>query len=659
MSLPLPETGHLRAIIEGVYPEIDGGTFAIKRTIDEKVVVEADIFVDGHDALSALLLYRHETTPEWSEVPMTFLVNDRWYAEFTVTERGIYSYTLLAWPDRFKSWNRDMRKRVDARQDVTVDLLIGADLIEAASQRASGADARQLAAWSEAMRQKGDPVQKITLAFNPALMEMMDRYADRRFATRYQRELRVLVQRKKAYFSAWYELFPRSCSPVPGKHGTFKDCEHRLAYIASMGFDVVYLPPIHPIGTTFRKGKNNALTAEPGDVGSPWAIGSPEGGHKAVHPQLGTLQDFRHFVKTAREQYDIDIALDIAFQCSPDHPYVKQHPEWFRKRPDGTIQYAENPPKKYQDIYPFDFETDDWERLWKELRSVFLFWIEQGVQIFRVDNPHTKSFRFWEWVIADIKKLYPDVIFLSEAFTRPKVMYKLAKIGFTQSYTYFAWRNDKHGLTEYFTELTKTIVSEFFRPNPWPNTPDILNEYLQHGGRPAFQIRLVLAATLAASYGIYGPAYELCINTPREPGSEEYLNSEKYELRHWDLDSPQSLRYYITRINQIRHENAALHSNQTLEFHYVDNDQILFYSKCTDDLKNIILVVVTMDPFATQWGWAEVPLERFKFDKHLPYRVRDLLNDTEYVWQGEWNYVELRPHEMPAHIFRLEPLFEH
>jgi starch synthase (maltosyl-transferring) len=407
-----------------------------------------------------------------------------------------------------------------------------------------------------------------------------------------------------------------------------------------------------------RKGKNNALIAEPGDFGSPWAIGSHEGGHKAVHPALGTLQDFRRFVKKAKDEYNIDVALDIAFQCSPDHPYVKEHPEWFRKRPDGTIQYAENPPKKYQDIYPFDFETSDWQGLWKELRSVFLFWIEQGVQIFRVDNPHTKAFGFWEWVIADITQQYPDVMFLSEAFTRPKVMYELAKLGFTQSYTYFAWRNDKQGLTDYFTELTRTQVYEFFRPSPWPNTPDILNEYLQHGGRPAFQIRLVLAATLAASYGIYGPAFELCESIPREPGSEEYLHSEKYQLRAWDLNSPHSLKDYIGRINRIRNENAALQSNKNLQFHHIDNDQIIFYSKTTDDMKNIILVSVTLDPFWTQSGWVEVPLDSFGIDKRHPYRVRDLLNGTEYVWQGEWNYVEFRPHEIAAHVFRVEPLFD-
>lgn len=660
MATPLPREGRRRALIEGVQPEIDGGTIAIKRTVGEKVTVEADIFGDGHDALCCKLQYRIGGAPTWHELPMTALVNDRWRGEFFVDQVGYYEYTIIAWPDRFQTWERDLRKRVDADQDVTIDLQIGAQLIEAASSRAQAQgnqnDAQLLLSWVQTLRQEGSQRAKIALAFSKDVLDLMNTYADRRFATSYDRTLRVLVQRKKAYFSAWYEMFPRSCASEPGMHGTFKDCTARLPYVAAMGFDVIYLPPIHPIGYTFRKGKNNALIAEPDDYGSPWAIGSPEGGHKSVHPLLGTLQDFRDFVAEACT-YNIDVALDIAFQCSPDHPYVREHPEWFRKRPDGTIQYAENPPKKYQDIYPFDLETDDWQGLWYELRSIFLFWIEQGIQIFRVDNPHTKSFLFWEWVIADIKQQYPDVIFLSEAFTRPKIMYKLAKLGFTQSYTYFTWRNDKWGLTDYFTELTQTQVAEFFRPNPWPNTPDILNEYLQTGGRPAFLIRLVLAATLAASYGIYGPAYEQCVNVPREPGSEEYLDSEKYEVKHWDLDHPASIKGFIGKVNRIRHDNLALHSNQNLRFHHVENDHVIFYSKHTDDLKNIILVVVTLDPFKIQAGCVHVPLDLFGLDPHSPYRVTDLLNDTEYVWDGSRNYVELHPQTMPAHILRVERLF--
>lgn len=647
--------GRKRVVIEGVTPEIDGGYYPIKRTVGEQVLVEADIFTDGHDAISCVLCHRTDNPDEattWNEVPMEFLVNDRWRGSFTVSEVGRAAYTIIAWVDHFKSWRRDFRKRVAAGQDVSVDLLIGADLIEAASKRAEddSDDAAWLRSWASVLRKAdGDRQHKIDVALEEQVAQYMERYPDRQFATTYK-ALPIVVDRERARFSAWYELFPRSCSSTPGAHGTFKDCEARLPYIAEMGFDVLYLPPIHPIGVQFRKGKNNALEAQPDDCGSPWAIGATEGGHKSVHPELGTLEDFRSLVARAKT-YGIDIALDIAFQCSPDHPYVKEHPQWFRQRPDGTIQYAENPPKKYQDIYPFDFETSDWKAMWEELKSVFLFWIEQGVHIFRVDNPHTKSFPFWEWLIQEVKTHTPDAIFLSEAFTRPKVMYNLAKLGFTQSYTYFAWRNTKWDLTDYFTELTTTQVREFFRPNPWPNTPDILNEYLQVGGEPAFKIRLVLAATLAASYGIYGPAFELCINEPREPGSEEYLDSEKYEIKDWDLDSPQSIRNVIARVNRIRRENPALQSDWSLAFHHTDNDQILCYSKQTEDESNSVLVVVNLDPYYTQAGWVDIPLERFGLDSHRAYQVHDLLNDTRYLWNGPHNYIELRHEDIPAHIF--------
>jgi starch synthase (maltosyl-transferring) len=481
---------------------------------------------------------------------------------------------------------------------------------------------------------------------------MMRTHADRSLATIYDKELRVVVDRERACFSTWYEMFPRSCATEPGRHGTFKDCEARLPYVAAMGFDILYLPPVHPIGSTHRKGRNNATVAGPDDPGSPWGIGSEAGGHTAVHPALGTLDDFRRFAAKARE-YDLEIALDIAFQCSPDHPYVLQHPEWFRQRPDGTVQYAENPPKKYQDIYPLDFETDQWQSLWGELKRVVLFWIEQGVRIFRVDNPHTKPLRFWAWLIDEVKRDYPTAIFLAEAFTRPKVMYYLAKCGFTQSYTYFAWRNTKEELTQYFTTLTQTEVREFFGPNLWPNTPDILTEYLQLGGRPAFMTRLVLAATLGASYGIYGPAFELCENRPREPGSEEYLNSEKYEIKAWDLDRPDSLKEFIARVNHIRRENPALQRNQNLRFHSVSNDQLICYSKHTEDHSNVILVVVNLDPHHTQSGWVELSTESLGLPLDGQYQVHDLLGDGRYLWHGQRNFVELNPNIVPAHIFRL------
>ncbi|MGE0682951.1 MAG: alpha-1,4-glucan--maltose-1-phosphate maltosyltransferase [Candidatus Binatia bacterium] len=646
------ENVQARVVISGVMPEIEGGRFPVKRTVGEKLVVEADIFVDGHDLLSAVLLHRAEAETQWREAAMHPLVNDRWRGEFRVTALGVYHYTLQAWVDRFTSWREGFRKKVEANQDVKIDILVGAELLETAARRATGEASTQLQQWAIILRQQSGSATAIDLALADDVAALVAAHPDRRFAVTYERELQVVVEQEKARFSAWYEMFPRSCAPEPGKHGTFADCEKRLPYVAAMGFDVLYLPPIHPIGRAFRKGKNNTLTTTPEDPGSTWAIGATEGGHKAIHPQLGTLEDFRRLVSKTRE-YGIELALDIAYQCTPDHPYVKEHPEWFRHRPDGSIQYAENPPKKYQDIYPIDFETEDWQALWKELKSIVEFWIDQGVRIFRVDNPHTKSFRFWEWMITDIRKSHPDVLFLSEAFTRPKVRYRLAKLGFSQSYTYFAWRNTKDELTQYLTELTQTEVREYFRPNLWPNTPDILTEYLQFGGRPAFISRLVLAATLGSSYGIYGPAFELCENRPREAGSEEYLNSEKYEIRHWDLDRPDSLKEIIGRVNRIRRENPALHRNEHLRFHPIDNDQLICYSKHSEDSANVIVVVVNLDPHHTHTGWMELALEELGLTADHPYQVHDLLSEARYLWHGSRNYIQLNPQAMPAHVFRI------
>lgn len=643
-----------RVIIEGVKPEIDGGRFPVKRTVGEKVVVEADIFAEGHDVLSGVLRYRHGADKEWTETPLEFVVNDRWRAAFDVTQLGRYHYTLEAWVDKFKTWRRGLEKKIEAGHDVSIELMVGAGLIEEAGGRASGADAKKLKERAAALRsdRPADQASRIRLALAQELVELMDLHPYRRFAIRYGKELEVVVDRERARFSTWYEMFPRSCSPKPGVHGTFKDCEQRLPYVAGMGFDILYLPPVHPTGRTGRKGKNNSPVAGPEDPGSPWGIGAEEGGHKSVHPQLGTLEDFRRFVAKA-QGYGLEIALDIAFQCSPDHPYVKEHPEWFRWRPDGTVQYAENPPKKYEDIYPLEFETEQWRELWEELKSIFLFWIDQGVRIFRVDNPHTKPFRFWEWVIGEIKRDHPEVIFLAEAFTRPKIMYELGKLGFTQSYTYFAWRHTKWEFTEYFTELTQTDVREYYRPNLWPNTPDILTEYLQSGGRPAFMIRLVLAATLGASYGIYGPAFELCESRPREPGSEEYLNPEKYEIKDWDITRADSLREFIARVNQIRRENPALQSNEGLRFHPVDNEQLICYSKSTEDQSNEVLVVVNLNPHYTHVGWVELDLDVLGLDREHPYQVHDLLTGARYLWHGSRNYVELNPQVVPAHIFHI------
>jgi len=642
--------GRWRTVIEEVKPEIDGGRFAIKRTVSEEVVVEADIFTDGHDALSAVLLYRRESQPQWTKVPMEFLVNDRWRGSFQVTELGRYRYTLIAWADHFKTWRRDLAKKAEAGEDVLVDLLVGARLIEEAGRRASKEEGQILRKWAEDLRADAEPQSaRIRLALSAEVAALMEKHPDSRFATTYEKELAVVVDREKARFSSWYEMFPRSCVSEPGRHGTLKDCEARLPYIASMGFDVLYFPPIHPIGRTHRKGKNGVPSGTPTDPGSPWGIGSQEGGHKAIHPQLGTLNDFRRFLDKAKE-HGLEVALDVAFHCSPDHPYVKEHREWFKIRPDGTVQYAENPPKKYQDIYPLDFETEQWQELWEELKRVVLFWIDQGVRIFRVDNPHTKPFPFWEWLIQEVKQDHPDVIFLSEAFTRPKVMYRLTKLGFTQSYTYFAWRNTKAELIQYFTEMTQTEVREYFRPNLWPNTPDILTEQLQHGGRPAFMARLVLAATLGASYGIYGPAFELCENRPREAGSEEYLDSEKYEIKHWDIDRADSLKEFIGRVNRIRRENPALHNDWSLRFHKLDNDQLFCYSKSTPDGSNVILVVVNLSPYHTHSGWVELDLDTLGLDPERPFQVQDLLTNAYYLWQGTRNYVKVNPHSVPAHI---------
>lgn len=646
-----PTDSRRRVAIERVSPEIDCARFAIKRVAGETVTVEADVFADGHDQVACRILYWVEDSEPQSS-PMRPLGNDRWRGEFSTDKVGRYRYTIEGWVDRFATWRSGLEKKVAAGQDVRVDLVIGAELIGEAARRASGEDAGFLLGWARRLRERHEVSSEAPAALNEELLSVMERHPELEFASRYEKELAVVVDREKAEFSAWYEVFPRSCSPQGGRHGTFRDCEQWLPYIASMGFDVVYLPPVHPIGHAFRKGKNNSVTAQPDDVGSPWAIGSAEGGHKSAHPELGTLDDFRRFVVKAKE-HGLEVALDIAFQGTPDHPYVREHRQWFRARPDGTIQYAENPPKKYQDIYPMDFESADWRALWQELKSVFEFWIEQGVRIFRVDNPHTKPFAFWEWVIGELKDRYPDVLLLAEAFTRPHVMYRLAKLGFSQSYTYFTWRNTKLELTDYFKELTQTEVREYFRPNLWPNTPDILHEYLQVGGRAAFMVRLILAATLGSSYGIYGPAFELCENVPIHPGSEEYLNSEKYELKHRDLSSNASLKDLISKVNRIRKENAALHRNRNLQFHDTDNPSLICYSKTTDDLSNVIVMVVNLDCFNVQRGWVSLDLGSIGLDWGRAFEVHDLLGNGRYQWQGARNYVALTPERLPAHILRI------
>ena len=643
----------VRVCIENITPQVDCGRFPAKRTIGESVAVEADVFTDGHDAVAATLFYRHESTSEWHAVSMSSLGNDRWRGNFTVQTLGRYLFTVAGWVDHLESWRHGLAKKYEAGQDIELDLRQGAVLARAVAERIRETEGRALNDWANGI---ADPVrdkeERVMLAQSEAIHQLARRRPDPQTVARHEPPVAIEVERERARYSTWYELFPRSAGRTPGKHGTFADVEALLPEISAMGFDVLYLPPIHPIGDTERKGPNNNPKAATGDPGSPWAIGAPAGGHKAIHPELGTLEDFKRLLVKAGEK-GMEIALDIAFQCTPDHPYVREHPEWFLKRPDGSIQYAENPPKKYQDIYPFWFETPDWKGLWAELKGIFEYWIAQGVRIFRVDNPHTKSLAFWEWVIAEIRRAQPDVIFLAEAFTRPKVMYRLAKGGFTQSYNYFPWRNSKRELEAYFTELTTRPVCEFFRPNLWPNTPDILPEYLQFGGRPAFMVRLVLAATLGASYGIYGPAYELMEDRAREQGSEEYLDSEKYQLRSWDRDRPTSLKEFITRVNRIRRENTSLQSDHGLVFHSTDNDNLIAYSKTNHNGTDSVLVVANVDPHYVQAGWVTIDLRSLGLPSDTTFQMDDLLSGARYLWRGARNFVSLDPQHSPAHIFRV------
>jgi starch synthase (maltosyl-transferring) len=641
-----------RVVIERVHPEIDAGRFPIKRTPGEPVVVTAAIHADGHDQLAAVLRYRHVpaagTAGAWREAPMTALGNDLWTGRFDAGDLGWSEYTLEGWVDVFATWRKGLAAKVDAGQDVSSELLEGAGLLRAAANRTG--DATLLTARADILASDAPTSDRAIAALDPRLAEAMAAAPDRSRSTTYGRTLRVLVDRERARVGAWYEMFPRSAGTDPTRSATFREAEARLPAIAAMGFDVLYLPPIHPIGRTFRKGRNNALAAAPGDVGSPWAIGSEDGGHMSVDPGLGTIDDFDHFVDAARAA-GLEVALDLAYQCSPDHPYVKEHPEWFRHRPDGTIKYAENPPKKYQDIYPFDFECSAWKSLWRELKRIVEFWCAHGVRMYRVDNPHTKSFHFWEWMIADVRRQYPDVIFLAEAFTRPTIMQYLAKLGFDQSYTYFTWRNSRDELTEYLTELSTTEVREYMRPNFFANTPDILHEYLQQGGPGAFRIRFILASTLAASYGIYS-GFELFENVPVRPGSEEYLDSEKYQVKIRDWNAPGNLSPLIARVNTIRRAHRALQSNDTLQFMGSDNPAIMAYTKAHPASGDVLMIVVSLDPHAMQHGWVQAPLGVIRSGDAGEYEAVDLLTDARYRWRGEWNYVRLTP-ENPAHILRL------
>jgi starch synthase (maltosyl-transferring) len=640
--------------IEDVQPEIDDGYWPIKRVIGDEIEVSADIFKEGHDLLKARVSYHALDEPDWREEPMRPAENDRWVGAFRVDRNTRYAYTVLAFTDVYGSWRADLQKRLAASQDVTSELLEGQRLVEQAAERCTDANDRgrlnaYLTRWRDA-----DVRERAELAISDELGSIVERWPDRSDATRYRHELQLIVDRERARFASWYEIYPRSQGTEPNRSATFREAEARIPAIAAMGFDTLYMTPIHPIGTTNRKGPNNALVAGPNDPGSPYAIGSPAGGHEAIAPELGSLEDFKHFQKTARE-YGLELAMDFAIQVSPDHPWVKEHPEWFYHRPDGTIKFAENPPKKYEDIYPLNFRSPDWKNLWAAWRDLILLWAERGVRVFRVDNPHTKPLAFWEWLIRGVQDVYPDVIFLAEAFTRPKMMRQLAKVGFSQSYTYFTWRNTKYELQDYLTELTRGPMREYYRGNFFANTPDILPPILQLGGRAAFRMRLVLAATLSSVYGIYN-GFELCENTPRGvPGAQEYYqDSEMYQHKVWDWNRPGNIIDDVGRINRIRRDNFALHLYANLRFSASDNDQLLVYNKATPDGSNVIVCVVNLDPRWPQSGWVEVPANEWGIPADQPYVMHDLLSDERYTWRGNWNWVRLDPSVRPAHILRVE-----
>lgn len=650
----IPESieGRRRVVIEHVSPEINEGRFAIKAIPGESIHVEADVFCDGHDHVTARLLYKHSEENDWAEVGMTLMNNDRYEVDFTVAKEGAYTYTIEGWVDHIDTWQHDTELKIKAGQRVPLELLMGANFLEGMLDKATPEDKILIEEAIGIMRNEHRNEDARQLAMSFRLTEWLQRYPERKFATRY-RELPLYVDRARAGFSAWYSMFPRSSAPEPGKHGTFQDQIKLLPRVADLGFDVLYLPPVHPIGHQFRKGKNNVVTAQPGEPGVPYAIGSELGGHDAINPDLGTLDEFKKLIAAAKE-YNIEVAMDLAIQCSPDHPWVKAHPDWFTIRPDGSIQYAENPPKKYQDIYPINFESADWQGLWLEMRRILLLWGEWGIRIVRVDNPHTKAFSFWEWVITEVKTQYPDMIFLSEAFTRPKVMRQLAKVGFTQSYTYYSWRNAKWELEEYLTELTQSEMKYYYRPNFWPNTHDINPYLLQGGHEPHFLTRFFMAATMSSNYGIFGPTFEYMVHEAY-PGKEEYLNSEKYEVKHWDWHHETKLTYLIRIINRLRQENTALQFTNNIQFCSIDNENIIAYSKVHPN-GNRLLCVVNLDGYHQQAGWVQVPLRLMGKNDHESFRVHDLVTGAKHVWQGEWNYVELNPSILPFHLFRVEDL---
>lgn len=650
---PFPQDGQQRVVVERVTPELDGGRYAIKAVVDDYISVEADVVVDGHDLVTARLCYKHESDKNWQEVMMSHTVNNRMVGHFKVEKQGFYSYTVESWVDHIATWQHEVEAKVHDGQHITVELMQGVLFLKDMAKKAKGDDKKAIQDAAKIMADEKHYSEAVQIAMSHQMAEWAITYPERQNPFRYQ-ELKVYVDRKKADFSAWYSLFPRSAARQEGKHGTFKDVEALLPRISSMGFDVLYIPPVHPIGKAHRKGKNNSVTCQEDEPGVPYGIGSEEGGHTAIHSELGTLADFKHLIEACK-QYDIEIAMDLAIQCSPDHPWVKDHPEWFKILPDGTIKYAENPPKKYQDIYPVNFETENWQALWQELKSVILTWAEWGVKIIRVDNPHTKAFGFWEWVIAEVKADYPDMIFLAEAFTLPKVMQQLGKLGYTQSYTYYVWRTTKAEIMEYMNELTKGEMRHYFRPNFWPNTHDINPYMLQGGSEPLFLNRFFMAATLAGNYGIFGPTYEFMYHAGNPP-KEEYFNSEKYEIKWWNWEHQNKLTYVITQVNKIRKENSAFHATNNIEFCETSDNELLAYVKTASD-GNRILCVVNLSDNRKISGTIKVPL--WKIGKHGEelYRVHDLITGGQYTWKGESNFVELDPHILPFHLFRIEDIW--
>lgn len=643
------ETSRAAVVIQRVRPQLDCGRHPIKREVGDRLTVQADAFKEGHDVLAAVVKYRKKGEARWTEVPMEQINAglDLWSASFDLTENAYYEYTVEAWGDLFETWRRDVGKKIDAGQRVELELVEGRALVAEAAKRSKNKRLKSALKTFDAADYDG----QLEVLRSDAVREAMAANPDRSRSATYDKTLEVFVDRVRARYGAWYEMFPRSQGTVPGRSATFREAEARLPEIADMGFDVVYLTPIHPIGTAHRKGRNNALTAAPEDPGSPYAIGSEDGGHMAVHPDLGTIEDLRHFVQ-ATEAHGMEVALDIAIQCSPDHPYVKEHPEWFEFRPDGSMKYAENPPKKYQDIVNVDFHCADWENLWREWHNVLIYWVEQGVKVFRVDNPHTKPAAFWEWVIREVREEYPEVIFLSEAFTRPRVLEHLAKIGFSQSYTYFTWRETKAEFVEYLTELTQGEPAEYLRSNFFPNTHDILPHVLQFGGRPAFKMRLALAATLSSTYGIYS-GYELCENTPRgERGTTVYYqDSEVYEYKVWDWDRPGNIKDYVRKINAIRRENPALQELTNLAFHDADDENVLFYSKVLGG--EAVLVAVNLDPYATHAAHLALPLEKIGLSENEEYVLEELISGREVPGRGRRFWVRISLEE-PAEIFRVK-----